>query len=246
MMIQKSNLSIALGLSAVLALGIATRRKVAKTEDVGSKVEEDPNSVVVSLPSWASEEIKKYKGEIFETDEQMMKFVIHLSARNVAEGTGGPFGSAIFERTYLNDGSDASIARLVSVGVNRVVPLSNSTLHGETVAIQMAQKKIGNFSLRNVPNAKKKIREFELFTSCEPCAMCLGATLWSGVSRIVCAATKDDAQAIGFDEGPVFEQSYQHLRDSGIAVTKNVLREEGAKVLRKYAETGLIYNADGE
>ena len=46
-------------------------------------------------------------------------------------------------------------------------------------------------------------KSFELFTSCEPCAMCLGASLWSGVKRMVCGATKDDAQAIGFDEGKV-------------------------------------------
>lgn len=241
---RNNYLSFALASSVVLALGVATTRKFIKTNIDVSKSEEDSNTVTIKLPSWANEEIKKYKNKIFQTDEEMMTLAIHLSSRNVAEGTGGPFGSAVFERTYLNDGSDASTARLISVGMNRVVPLSNSTLHGETVAIQMAQKKIGNFSLRNVPNAKKKIREFELFTSCEPCAMCLGATLWSGVSRIVCAATKDDAQAIGFDEGPVFEQSYQHLRNSGIAVTKNVMRKEAAAILKKYGEMGLIYNAD--
>ena len=99
-----------------------------------------------------------------------------------------PQGSAIFER--ISPGH----AKLVSIGCNRVVPENNSLLHGETVAIQVAQSKLQCFSLREKGN-------FELFTSCEPCCMCLGATLWSGVSRIVCAATKADASKIGFDEG---------------------------------------------
>ena len=190
------------------------------------------NSVMVCLPCWAEEELEKYSSHAFRTDEEMMAVAVELSARNVKEGTGGPFGTAIFERDETSN-----TCKLVSVGVNRVVPLSNSTLHGETVAIQMAQKKLGNFTLRS--NHQK----FELFTSCEPCAMCLGATLWSGVSRIVCAATKDDAQAIGFDEGPVFEQSYQHLQNAGIDVKKNVLQKEAAMVLQNYAQIGLIYNA---
>ena len=130
----------------------------------------------------------------------MMQLAIDISARNVKEGTGGPFGCAIFERH-----EDDSIS-LISIGMNRVVTLGNSTLHGEMVAIQMAQKKLKTFSLQ-MPlectpcddGGEKKMRHFELFTSCEPCAMCLGATLWSGVSRIVCGAGKDDAEKIGFD-----------------------------------------------
>jgi tRNA(Arg) A34 adenosine deaminase TadA len=72
--------------------------------------------------------------------------------------------------------------------------------------------------------------------------MCLGATLWSGVTRIVCAARKDDASAIGFDEGPVFEASYEHLVKSGVSVTRNCMRKEAAEVLRLYGEEGVIYN----
>ena len=147
--------------------------------------------------------------------------------------------------------------------MNRVVPLNNSTLHGEMVAIQLAQQKIGSFTLMidkeendictkvdddrgdsKDETPKKKKRQFELFTSCEPCAMCLGATLWSGVSRIVCGATKDDAQSIGFDEGPVYTSSYTHLEGCGVAVTKNVLREKAADVLRRYGSSGVIYNRD--
>jgi tRNA(Arg) A34 adenosine deaminase TadA len=152
--------------------------------------------VVVTLPSWASDSTtSKYYSYSYKTDEEMMAVAIYISARNVEEGTGGPFGCAIFERNIEN-----GEAKLVSVGMNRVVPLGNSTLHGETVAIQMAEKKVGSFSLQ-LPHVDKNghvsVRKFELFTSTEPCAMCLGAILWSGVARIVCGATKDQASAIG-------------------------------------------------
>lgn len=193
--------------------------------------------VTITLPEWAREETSYYEKE-YNSDNEKMALAIHLSARNVEEGTGGPFGSAIF---YEN--------KLISIGMNRVVNLNNATLHGETVAIQMAQKQCHSFSfqlVRNFPGGEEKKSDsdgFELFTSCEPCAMCLGATLWSGVTRLVCAATKDDAMRIGFDEGPVFPESYKYLEDRGIKVVKGVLRDEAAAVLTKYGETGVIYNA---
>lgn len=67
--------------------------------------------------------------------------------------------------------------------------------------------------------------------------------MWSGVSKLVCAASKVDAEAIGFDEGPVFPQSYDALESVGVKVVRNCLREEGAKTLKRYGETGVIYNA---
>ena len=213
------------------------------------------HSVTISLPLWAVNATTEYQSRTYRTDEEMMSLAVHLSDRNVTENTGGPFGAAIFERHTDEGGS--SHCTLISVGMNRVVPLGNSTLHGETVAIQLAQKKVGSFSLcldypdscakceggdEGSGQSARKKRQFELFTSCEPCAMCLGATLWSGVSRIVCGATKSDAQAIGFDEGPVFEQSYEHLEKAGIKVTRGVLKDEAAAVLKRYGEVGLIYN----
>jgi len=203
----------------------------------------DDNTVRLSLPDWANEELPTYLAKTYRTDDEMMSLAIHLSAMNVENNTGGPFGAAIFER--LSDNTSI----LISVGVNRVVSLGNSTLHGETVAIQMAQAKLKSFTLQ-IPvkcyeadsSSKQKIRQFELFTSCEPCCMCLGATLWSGVSRLVCGAAKSDAEAIGFDEGPVFAESYEHLKKAGIDVTKLVLQKEAAKVLENYGKNGLIYN----
>eukprot|EP00565_Helicotheca_tamesis_P005889 CAMPEP_0185732120 /NCGR_PEP_ID=MMETSP1171-20130828/15092_1 /TAXON_ID=374046 /ORGANISM="Helicotheca tamensis, Strain CCMP826" /LENGTH=201 /DNA_ID=CAMNT_0028401531 /DNA_START=25 /DNA_END=630 /DNA_ORIENTATION=- len=195
----------------------------------------DAQSISVTLPQWAIDQSSSFYNKNYETDEDMMKLAINLSSQNIKHNTGGPFGCAIFSRNL-----QTKEATLISIGVNRVVPLNNSTLHGETVAIQFAQQKIGRFSLSD-PRVEKTI-QYELFTSCEPCAMCLGAILWSGVSRVVCAAAKDDAAAIGFDEGPVFEASYQHLRDAGVEVKRLVLKDEAALVLKKYGETGVIYN----
>jgi tRNA(Arg) A34 adenosine deaminase TadA len=165
----------------------------------------------------------------------MMAIAIELSAKNVAADTGGPFGCAIFEK----DTASGKITYF-SGGVNSVTTLNNSTLHGEMVAIQFAQKKLKTYSMKQGPKGK----EYIMCSSCEPCAMCLGGTLWSGMSKLVTSATKADAEAIGFNEGPVFDESYKQLEEAGCAVQRNVLREAGAKVLQKYGETGVIYNAD--
>lgn len=189
-------------------------------------------SVTITLPDWINDPI--YYSRDYETDEDRMSLAIEFSARNVAEGTGGPFGCAIFECN-----TKTGKAKLLSAGVNQVVTLGNSTLHGEMVAIQFAQQKLNCFSLQKTGKADTV---YELYTSCEPCCMCLGGTLWSGVSRLVCSATKADAGAIGFDEGPVYDQSYEHLETAGIEVVRGVLQKEGAAVLKNYGETGVIYN----
>jgi tRNA(Arg) A34 adenosine deaminase TadA len=82
-----------------------------------------------------------------------------------------------------------------------------------------------------------------LYTSCEPCAMCLGATLWSGVTRVVWSATREDANRISFDEGPVFAESYAYLRARGLEFEGGVLRDEGREALQLYRQQGgIIYN----
>ncbi|MBI2377795.1 MAG: nucleoside deaminase [Deltaproteobacteria bacterium] len=155
-----------------------------------------------------------------------MRMALTVARTNVNAGTGGPFGAAIFDQR----------GALVSVGMNLVVVNNNSTLHAEMVAFQTAQAHLGTHDLA--------AGRHELFTSCEPCAMCLGATLWSGVTRLVCSATGQDAHAIGFDEGPVFERSYEYLEARGVRVTRGFLSLEGKAILEDYARLGgSIYNA---
>lgn len=184
------------------------------------------HQVMLDLPGWIDEVVDWSK--VYNSDDEKMAVAVELSRQNVLRATGGPFGSAIFD---MNSG------KLVSVGVNRVMPLHNSAAHGEMMAIMLAEHKVQSFSL-SADGVKR-----ELFTSCEPCAMCLGGTLWSGVKRLVCAATAEDARAIGFDEGPVFDSSYAYLQQAGVEVVRLVQRDAANDVLQHYlGGGGTIYN----
>lgn len=184
------------------------------------------SDLTISLPDWICSVIDWQR--LYKNDDEKMALAIELAQQNVLRDTGGPFGSAIF---------NSSSGELLSVGVNCVILNNNSTLHAEMIAIMLAEKRAGSFSLATNAN------RYELFCSCEPCAMCLGATLWSGIKRLVCAANGDDARAIGFDEGPVFTQSFSYLQEKGISVERNFHRLQGQAVLQDYARrNGLIYN----
>ena len=200
--------------------------------------------IVITLPKWTEQFVHERKGKLYTTDEEMMQVALDLADQNITEGTGGPFGTAIFEHDVITGDTT-----LFSIGINQVVSLGNSTLHGEMTAIQFGEQKLGTFAFPRAKNSNTRdmlgsTKEYHLYTSCAPCAQCLGGTLWSGVSKLVCGAAKEDAEAIGFDEGPVYAQSYDALEASGCTVKHGVLREQGAAILRKYAETGVIYNAD--
>jgi tRNA(Arg) A34 adenosine deaminase TadA len=186
---------------------------------------EPAREVTVTLPGWVADVVDYDRPYASDTDR--MRVAVTLAAENVDRGTGGPFGAAVFD--------DAG--RLIAAGVNRVVPLNSSSLHAEIVALMMAQARLGTYTLHGTGTTH------ELFTSCEPCAMCLGATLWSGVARVVWAATRDDAGRLDFDEGPVFDASYEYLRARGIVLDQGPLRTEAAAILARYGESGgEIYN----
>jgi tRNA(Arg) A34 adenosine deaminase TadA len=185
----------------------------------------------VYLPDWLVKYERTFKDKEFQTEEEMMEVAVEISARNMQEGTGGPFGSAIFRRN-----KSSGTIKLLATGCNRVVPLNNSTLHGEMTAIMFAEKRIGSYSLESTEKY-----EYILCTSCEPCCMCLGGTMWSGVAELLCAGTKDDAERIGFNEGPVFDESYKQLEAIGMKIKKRVLHAKAASVLEQYGKTGVIY-----
>jgi tRNA(Arg) A34 adenosine deaminase TadA len=189
--------------------------------------------IEISLPDWLWDYYESQQSKQFMTDEEMMSVAIEIAQKNVDHGTGGPFGAAIFARDIAT-----SATRLFSVGANREEALKNSTLHGEMVAIQFAQQKHGDFTLTLAEDAREMGigQEYIMATSCEPCAMCVGGVFWSGLAELLCAATKDDAESIGFDEGPVFPESYSHLQRRGTAVKRNILRSRGADVLREYVK----------
>jgi tRNA(Arg) A34 adenosine deaminase TadA len=180
------------------------------------------------LPEWAKQELAG-EPRVWATVEQRMEWVIALAWRNVAEGTGGPFAAGVFERAS---------GRVVSCGVNQVMAQCSSAAHAEMLALSLAQQKLGVYDLGGVGQ-----RAYELVSSVEPCAMCLGAIPWSGVRYVVCGARDEDARAVGFDEGDKPADWVEALGRRGIGVTRDVLREEAAGVLRRYQEIGgVIYN----
>lgn len=182
--------------------------------------------VIVELPAWVAGCVSE-AGEIAATDSARMELVIRLAQLNVEHGTGGPFGAALFER---------GTGRLIAPGVNLVISASNSTAHAEMIAMAIAQRVLGTYTLRGGP------AEYELVTSTEPCAMCMGAIPWSGVTRLVCGARDEDARAIGMDEGEKPADWVAGLERRGIEVVRDVRREESASVLRLYeAGGGVMY-----
>jgi tRNA(Arg) A34 adenosine deaminase TadA len=186
------------------------------------------NTIEIRLPEWIGPLVTERGGGLM-TVESRMQFVIEIARQNVERRTGGPFGAAVFE---------AGSGRVVGVGVNLVEASNCSFAHAEMIAIATAQQAVGHYDLGGGTSV------YELVTSTEPCAMCLGAIPWSGVRRVVCAACGGDACEIGFDEGAKPVDWVGELRKRGIEVVCNVLREEARAVLRRYAQSGgLIYNA---
>ncbi|MCL2447498.1 MAG: nucleoside deaminase [Polyangiaceae bacterium] len=179
--------------------------------------------VVWRVPEWIAHEIDLTSPRLDDTAK--MRLAVDLAARNVAHG-GGPFGAAIV---------DAESGRVVSVGANWVVGQRSSLLHAEVAAIVFAQARIGSHTFAG--------GSYELVTSSEPCAQCLGAALWSGVRRIVCGASVRDAEAIGFDEGPRRDDWVAQLESRGVGVSLGVLQPEARAVLVAYRDGGgVIYN----
>ena len=143
------------------------------------------------------------------SDEACMRFAIMAAGENVKRGTGGPFGAVI-----RNDAT----GEVIGVGVNIVMASGNAVLHAETVAISLAGVKVWDGAT--------------LFTSCEPCIMCLGATHWAKIGRVVSAALKEDAEAVGFSEGAGTEQLRAEMEARGVVFLSGFMRERAQAVLR--------------
>ena len=184
--------------------------------------------IQLRLPGWVSEFCEAWQGSL-ETVEGRVDFVVALARANVVHGTGGPFAAAVF---------DISRGALVAPGVNLVVPASCSVAHAEIMAIMVSQQIVGTHDL-----GSSTLPPLELVSSTEPCAMCMGAIPWSGIPRLVCAARGEDAEAIGFDEGAKPARWQTELERRGIAVVRDIRRDEAAAVLRDYvAGGGEVYN----
>lgn len=180
-------------------------------------------SIRIELPSWLRA-FRRQLPDCLEAPDERMRVAVSLSRQNVNEKSGGPFGALVVVRRT---------GRLIALGVNRVEPTHCSSAHAEIVALTLAQQSLANWNL-----AEAGLGELELVSSCEPCAMCLGAIPWSGVTSVLCGATKSDAEAAGFDEGDRPEAWTDRLEARGIRVTTGLLRNEAAAVLADYARSG--------
>ena len=188
--------------------------------------------IVLELPLWLEQSLQKCH-ESYGTAEEKMDFVIELSRKNVEYATGGPFAAAVF---------DISSGSVIAAGVNMVTSCGLSIAHAEIMALTQAQALLGNFDL-GAPGLPR----CELVSSTAPCAMCLGAIPWSGVVSLVCGARDEDARAAGFDEGSKREDWKQELEIRNIEVTRDVLREKAAQVLRDYVQRGgVVYNGNSQ
>ena len=179
--------------------------------------------ILIDLPAWLGRFVHR-QGRLFNTVEQRMELAVDLSRENVRHQTGGPFGAVVFEEPE---------GRLLAVGVNLVTSLRCSVAHAEMVATVLAQQARGHYDLGAMGS-----RPCQLVTSCEPCAMCLGAIPWSGIKAVVCGARGEDAESIGFDEGVKPKDWVAALQNRGIAVIQDILRPQARVVLLEYRQSG--------
>ena len=141
-----------------------------------------------------------------------MRRAIYLSRLHMDAGHGGPFGAVV-----VKDG------QIVAEGWNRVTSTQDPTAHAEVSAIRDACQALGTFSLKGC----------EIYTSCEPCPMCLAAIYWARIDRIFYANTQADAAAIQFDDAWLYREVALPI-DGRSVPTKNLLREEALEVFQAW------------
>ena len=174
------------------------------------------------MPEWLRLTEERNAGAVMATAEEKLRFCIMLAVENVKRGTGGPFGAAVFDAE----------SRLLAVGVNAVLPAKQSNAHAEMTAIANAQNKLQS----------PRLADCVLVTSCEPCVMCFGGVLWSGVSAVIYGAAGSEAARIGFDEGDKVADWHYSLEKRNIRVAGPLLEAEAREPFTLYKETaGIIY-----
>ena len=190
----------------------------------------DELKITLTMPDWATEELKKLP-TIFATLEERMAAVIRFSQLNIDHDTGGPFAAGVFEQ---------DTGRLVVIGVNRVVPLNCSSAHAEIMTLSLAQKILGVYDLGG-----PGLPGHQLVVNWRPCAMCYGAVLWSGIRSLVIAGSGPELEQItGFDEGPIHPEWQLELQKRGIEFVDNVLHDEAIKVYHNFAaQNKFVYNS---
>lgn len=147
------------------------------------------------------------------SENKFMRMAIELSKESVAKG-GGPFGAVI-----VRDG------QVIATGSNSVTILNDPTAHAEVSAIRAACQAVGGFNLKGC----------EIYSSCEPCPMCLSAIYWAGIDRIYYANNRGDAAEIGFDDAFIYDQIPLAPTERTIP-SLPLMRAEGLEAFRLWTE----------
>ncbi|RBL91613.1 tRNA-specific adenosine deaminase [Chitinophaga flava] len=149
---------------------------------------------------------------IGEREKKFMQHAIALSRRGIEQGDGGPFGSIVVKGDEI-----------IGEGWNQVLCENDPTAHAEVMAIRDACRKLGTFQLTDC----------EIYTSCEPCPMCLGAIYWARPSRVYYANTKEDAAAINFDDSFIYREIAVPHEEKKIPLIE-LRDEEALKVFQQW------------
>lgn len=145
-----------------------------------------------------------------ETDEKYLRMAIELSQEGMEAGSGGPFGAVVVKDD-----------KVVGRGFNRVTSTQDPTAHAEVVAIRDACNTLNSFQLEGCT----------LYTSCEPCPMCLGAIYWARPDRVVYACSQDDAASVGFDDSFIYKELQTEPEQRSIPMDQ-ALQSEAFEVMQ--------------
>src|SRR5690349_7660199 len=149
-----------------------------------------------------------------EQQEAFMREAIQLSLSNIHSCTGGPFGAVIVRE-----------GQIIAKGANSVTATNDPTAHAEVVAIRQACEKLQTFDLSGC----------EIYASCEPCPMCLGAIYWARLDKLYFANTKSDAAAIHFDDQFIYQELEKPL-DQRSLFTRQLLRDEALEAFKTWSQ----------
>ena len=149
-----------------------------------------------------------------EQDKEFMRRAIRLAQEGIDQNAGGPFGAIV-----VKDGE------IVGEGHNRVTSTNDPTAHAEVVAIRNACARLENFQLDGCV----------IYTSCEPCPMCLGAIYWARPKQIFFAGTREDAAHVGFDDQFIYDEIEKDFSGRRIE-TVNLLRDEALTLFQNWAD----------
>ncbi len=182
------------------------------------------HSLSLTLPDWLSAEVDP--DQRHDSDEAKVALAIALSRHNVDHKSGGPFGAAIF----------APDGRVVAAGVNRVLPQNCSAAHAEMMAFMLAQQRLGRARINEDGG------HYTLATSAQPCCQCYGASFWAGIDTLLIGARSEDVMRLtAFDEGPLPSDWVGELQARGIAVRRDIEREQACVVLADYGRRGGVF-----